>query len=140
MKYDTRRMVIGAALIAALVFAGPAAAEWNKGLEAYKAKNYAAAAKEFQEVTETNPDYVGGYYMLGLCQRAQNNLSAAIGNLRKAVDLDSAGEAPDPRYSIALAQALIQANQHNEAYAALKKFSFSETFYDESLKNNNCNN
>ncbi|MGD8440186.1 MAG: CDC27 family protein [Holophagae bacterium] len=125
MKNNIRRTVIGVALIAAVVLAGPAAAEWNKGLEAYKAKDYSTAAKEFQEVTETNPDYVGGYYMLGLCQRAQNNLSAAIGNLRKAVDLDSAGDAPDPRYSIALAQALIQAKQHNEAYAALKKFSFS---------------
>ena len=62
--------------------------------------------------------------MLGLCQRSQNNLSAALGNLRKAVELDAAGEKPDPRYSIALAQALNQAKQYNYAYTTLKAFDF----------------
>jgi len=125
MKSTARRLTIGIALIIAISAVPPAFAEWNKGLDAYKAKDYATAAKEFEEVTKTNPDYVGGYYMLGLCQRSQNNLSAALGNLRKAVELDSAGEQPDPRYSIALAQGLNQAGQYNEAYTTLKAFNFS---------------
>ena len=124
MNTSARRLIIGTALIIAIGAVPPVSAEWNKGLEAYKAKDWATAAKEFEEVTETNPDYVGGYYMLGLCQRSQKNLSAALGNLRKAVELDAASEKPDPRYSIALAQALNQANQHNEAYQTLKAFDF----------------
>ena len=124
MKSTERRLTIGIALIIAIGSVAPVFAEWNKGLEAYKAKDWATAAKEFEEVTKTNPDYVGGYYMLGLCQRSQNNLSAALGNLRKAVELDAAGEKPDPRYSIALAQALNQAKQYNDAYTTLKAFDF----------------
>ena len=92
MKSRVSRAVVAfAALISLLAVASPAHAEWNKGLEAYKNKDWATAVKEFEEVTKTNPDYVGGYYMLGLCQRSQNNLSAALGNLRKAVELDAAG-------------------------------------------------
>ncbi len=124
MKSTASRLTIGIALIIAIGSVAPVYAEWNKGLEAYKAKDWATAATEFQEVTKTNPDYVGGYYMLGLCQRSQNNLSAALGNLRKAVELDAAGEKPDPRYSIALAQGLNQAKQYNDAYTTLKAFDF----------------
>jgi len=126
MTSTAGRYAIGVALILAIGFVQPVYAEWNKGLEAYKAKNYGAAATEFEEVTKTNPDYVGGFYMLGLCQRAQNNLSAAIGNLRKAVELDAANETPDPRYRIALAQALNQANQFSEAYTTLKALDFNK--------------
>ncbi len=125
MKSTTFRFSIGIALIVAIGAGAPVFAEWNKGLEAYKAKDYATAATEFEEVTKTNPDYVGGFYMLGLCQRSQNNLSAALGSLRKAVELDAANEAPDPRYRIALAQALVQANQNQEAYNTLKALDFS---------------
>ena len=125
MKSTASRFLIGVTLIIAIGAVAPVYAEWNKGLEAYKAKDYATAAKEFEEVTKTNPDYVGGYYMLGLCQRSQNNLSAALGNLRKAVELDAAGEKPDPRYGIALAQGLNQAKQYNEAYTTLKAYNFS---------------
>ena len=124
MKSTASRLSVGIALILAICAAPPVLADWEGGLAAYQAKDWATAATEFQEVTETNPDYVGGYYMLGLVQRSQNNLSAALGNLRKAVELDAAGESPDPRYSIALAQGLNQARQYSEAYTALKAFSF----------------
>lgn len=124
MKSTASRWTIGVALIIAIATVAPVHADWEKGLAAYKANDFATAATEFEEVTKTNPDYVGGYYMLGLCQRSQKNLSAALGNLRKAVELDGANETPDPRYSIALAQALIQAKQYNDAYTALKAFSF----------------
>ncbi len=126
MKSTAGRWTIGVALIIAIGMVAPVQADWEKGLSAYKAKDYATAAKEFEAVTKTNPDYVGGYYMLGLCQRSQNNLSAALGNLRKAVELDAANETPDPRYAIALAQALIQANQNRDAYSALKALDFNK--------------
>jgi len=125
MKTTARRLSIGIALIIAIGGGSPVLAEWNKGLEAYKAGNWSAAAAEFEEVTETNPDYVGGYYMLGLCQLKDGSLSAANGNLRKAVELDAAAETPNPMYAIALAGGLNQAKQYQEAYNALKPFGFS---------------
>jgi tetratricopeptide (TPR) repeat protein len=126
MKSTASRLMIGLALVCTVSAVAPAHAEWNKGLEAYNNKDYATAAAEFEEVTKTNPDYVGGYYMLGLCQRAQNNLSQALGNLRKAVELDSANEKPDPRYRIALAQGLNQSKQYGDAYSTLKPLELGQ--------------
>ncbi len=45
MKSTTGRLSIGVALIIAIGFVSPVFAEWNKGLEAYKAKDWATAAK-----------------------------------------------------------------------------------------------
>ena len=71
MKSRVSRAVVAvAALISLLAAASPAHAEWNKGLEAYKNKDWATAVKEFEEVTKTNPDYAGAYYMLGVSQRS----------------------------------------------------------------------
>jgi tetratricopeptide (TPR) repeat protein len=105
-------------LLAAVI---PAHAEWNKGLEAYKAKDWATAVKEFEEVTKTNPDYAGAYYMLGVSQRALGQLSPAVASLRKAVELDGAQSS----YKIALGQALLQAEQFQKAYELLKPLSIS---------------
>lgn len=108
---------LGTALAAllALAAATPAVAEWNKGLEAYRAKNYAAAVTEFEEVTQTNPDYAGAYYMLGLSQRAMGKTSQALANLRKAVEM----EGDNVSYKVALGQALVQSDQFQEGYAVL---------------------
>ncbi len=97
----------------------PASAEWTKGTEAFRAKEWATAAKEFAEVTQTNPDYAGAYYMLGLSQSNQGKLSQALANLRKAVELDTANSA----FKVALGQALLQAKQYSEAYSTLKGVS-----------------
>ena len=117
----SRAMVVGAAAILLLVAAIPAHAEWNKGLEAYKNKDWANAVKEFEEVTKTNPDYAGAYYMLGVSQRALGQLSPAIASLRKAVGLDGA----QTSYKIALGQALLQAQRYQNAYELLKPVSIS---------------
>lgn len=112
----SRAIVAGAAMMMVLAAAIPASAEWNKGLEAYKKKDWATAVKEFEEVTKTNPDYAGAYYMLGVSQRAAGQLSPAIASLRKAVELDGAQSS----YKIALGQALLQADQYQNAYELLK--------------------
>jgi len=108
-----------AVLAVCLTAAAPAGAEWTKGTEAFRAKDWATAAKEFEEVTQTNPDYAGAYYMLGLCQSNQGKLSQALANLRKAVELDTANSA----FKVALGQALLQAKQYSEAYSTLKGVS-----------------
>ena len=82
MKRGLSRVAIAVSAVALLLVAAtPAHAEWNKGLEAYKNKDWATAVKEFQEVTETNPDYAGGYYMLGVSQRSLGQLSPALASL-----------------------------------------------------------
>jgi tetratricopeptide (TPR) repeat protein len=121
MKPRVNRGTIAIAAIILIAAATTTHAEWNKGLEAYKAKNWSAAVTEFEEVTKTNPDYAGGYYMLGVSQRALNQLSPAIANLRKAVELDGA----QASYKIALAQALLQAKQWENAYQVLKPLDLS---------------
>jgi tetratricopeptide (TPR) repeat protein len=117
----SRATIAGAAAILLLAAALPAHAEWNKGLEAYKKKDWANAVKEFEEVTKTNPDYAGAYYMLGVSQRALGQLSPAIASLRKSVELDGS----QASYKIALGQALLQANQYQNAYELLKPLSMS---------------
>ncbi len=117
----SRATVAIGAVIMLLVAATPVQAEWNKGLEAYKNKDWATAVKEFEEVTKTNPDYAGAYYMLGVSQRALGQLSPAIASLRKAVELDGA----QASYKIALGQALLQANQFQNAYQLLKPLNLS---------------
>ena len=111
----SRATIAGAAALVMLVAAATAHAEWNKGLEAYKNKDWATAVQEFEEVTKTNPDYAGGYYMLGVSQRALGQLSPAIASLRKAVELDGS----QASYKIALGQALLQADQYQNAYELL---------------------
>jgi tetratricopeptide (TPR) repeat protein len=113
--------IAGAAVLLLLVAALPAHAEWNKGLEAYKTKDWANAVKEFEEVTKTNPDYAGAYYMLGVSQRALGQLSPAIASLRKSVELDGS----QASYKIALGQALLQADRYQNAYELLKPLSMS---------------
>jgi tetratricopeptide (TPR) repeat protein len=103
-------------ILLALAIAGTAGAEWNKGLEAYNKKDYATAVKEFEEVTKTNPDYAGAYYMLGVSQQAQGQLSPAVANFRKAVEM-----APDDvSFKVALGGGLLQGKQYQEAYSTLK--------------------
>jgi tetratricopeptide (TPR) repeat protein len=117
----SRATVAAAAVVLLLAGAAPAPAEWNKGLEAYQKRDWGTAVREFEEVTKTNPDYAGGYYMLGVSQRANGQLSPAIASLRKAVELDGS----QPSYKIALSQALLQANQFQNAYELLKPLNMS---------------
>jgi len=96
----SRATIAGAAALLLLAAALPAHAEWNKGLE---------------------PDYAGAYYMLGVSQRALGQLSPAIASLRKSVELDGS----QASYKIALGQALLQADQYQNAYELLKPLSMS---------------
>jgi len=93
----------------------------EQGPRGYKKQDWANAVKEFEEVTKTNPDYAGAYYMLGVSQRALGQLSPAIASLRKSVELDGS----QASYKIALGQALLQADRYQDAYELLKPLSMS---------------
>ncbi len=118
----TRRLVVAiAAAVVLAVIAPPAQAGWQEGVAAFKAKDYATAAKEFEGVTQTNPDFAGGYYMLGSVQLQLDRTSQALTSLRKAVELENGNAV----YRLALGQALVQAKQYGDAYATLKQVSAS---------------
>lgn len=113
---ESRRLALSLGVAILVAVTCSASDDWNRGLEAFKKKDYAAAASEFEAVIQRAPDYPGGYYMLGLTQRAQRKSSQAIGNLRKAVELDGAA----PLYKIELANTLVQAGQYQEAFNLLR--------------------
>ena len=98
------------------LWTAPAGAGWQEGVAAFQKKNYTAAVKEFQKVTKTNPDFAGGYYMLGLAQSQLGQVSQGLGNLKKAVKLDG----KNAQYRTALGQLLLRAKQYNDAYETLK--------------------
>jgi tetratricopeptide (TPR) repeat protein len=104
-----------------LAVALPVGADYNKGVEAYRAREYAVAVQEFQAVVEQSPDHAGSHYMLGLSLRGAKQTSKALASLRKATELDPG----NATYSIALGQTLLQAKRFNDAYLTLKKVSYS---------------
>lgn len=112
------------AVVATLVIVGaaaPAHADWEAGVAAFKAKDYATAAREFEQVVQTNESFAGGYYMLGLAQRELGKGSQAVANLRKAVELEGSNQ----QYRLALGQTLVNAEQWSDAYTALKAIDVS---------------
>ncbi len=120
MQRTTSTRILASVL--ALVVAFAAAAEWNRGVQAYKKRDWKTAEKEFAEVVKTNPDYAGGYYMLGLVQLRLGKTSQAAGNLRKAVELDPGNVGA----KVFLGQALLQGGQPGEAYTVLRKLELAK--------------
>jgi tetratricopeptide (TPR) repeat protein len=116
-----RGLLIAAVVGTVLAVATPAIADWNAGVNAYRNKDYATAIKEFEKVTQTNPDYAGAYYMLGLAQSGAGKISSALASARKAVELDSG----QTSYKVFLGQVLVQADQFQEGYSTLKQVSVS---------------
>ncbi|NOZ77916.1 MAG: tetratricopeptide repeat protein [Acidobacteria bacterium] len=114
----SRRLWVSSLVVAlaATLWAGWAHADWHKGVAAFQKKDFTTAVKEFQQVTKTNPDFAGGYYMLGLAQNQLGQISQALGNLRQAVKLDG----KNPQYRTALGQVLLRAKQYSDAYSVLK--------------------
>ncbi|MEE4270900.1 MAG: CDC27 family protein [Thermoanaerobaculales bacterium] len=125
MKSTANRLTIVIALVFAIGSVTPVFADYAAGMAAYKAKDYATAAAEFEAVIEAQPDQPATHYMLGLCRRAQRDISGALASFRKAVELDSAAESPNPMYPITLGQTLVQAKQYNEAYTTLNALSLA---------------
>ncbi len=117
------RLCVGILLLAVAL---PAGAEdnqdYNKGLEAFRAREYSNAVQWFQRVIEQSPEHAGSHYLLGLSLRGDKKTSKALASLRKATELDPGNAS----YAIALGQTLIQAKQYNDAYLTLKKVRYSD--------------
>jgi len=109
------------ALLAALLplASVPSYAGWDEGVAAFKAKNYAQAAKEFEAVVKDRNDWAGGYLMLGRTQLLLSRPADAMTTLRKAYDLDPS----NLETQLALAQAYLAAHRPADASQLLGKMN-----------------
>jgi tetratricopeptide (TPR) repeat protein len=122
IRRESRRLAVSLVVILAAVSGwAQETTDWDRGVAALQKKDYATAAKEFEAVIQRAPDYAGAYYMLGLTQRSQNKTSQALGNLRKAAELDGA----QVLYQIELGNTLVQAGQYQDGFKVLQAVKFS---------------
>lgn len=112
-----RLLILTAA--ATLAAAAPVVAGWDEGVAAFKAKNYAQAAKEFEGVVAEKPDWANGHMMLGRSLLKTGKNQQAIAALRKAYDLSPG----DIGIQLALAQGYLEANMAGDAAQLLGRMS-----------------
>lgn len=101
----------------ALAVAAVASADWNKGLEAFKNRDYATALREFQGVVEQAKTHAGSYYYIGRCYKEMNRQSDALGAFQEANRLDP----ESALYATYYASALLSAKRYGEAANVLSK-------------------
>lgn len=123
------RNLITALTLAVLVLgtAGTARAGWQEGVDAFKAGNFSVAAKEFQGVVESSPDYANGYFMLGQSLAQLNRHQDALNAFRKAYDLNPSSV----EFQFALANAFLAAKRYGDAaqlYDRIKPSSLSGAY------------
>lgn len=103
--------------IIALAVAAVSSADWNKGLEAFKNRDYATALREFQGVIEQTKTHAGSHYYIGRCYNELNRASDALAAFKEANRLDP----ESPLYATYYASALLSAQRYREAAEALSK-------------------
>jgi tetratricopeptide (TPR) repeat protein len=111
------RVLLG--IVGTLVISMPARAGWDEGVAAFKAKNFAQAAREFEAVVADRPDWAGGYLMLGRTQLLLNRHADAVTTLRKGYDLNPS----DLQTQLYLAQAYLAGQRSSEASQLLGKIN-----------------
>jgi tetratricopeptide (TPR) repeat protein len=97
----------------------PLWAGWEEGVAAFKAGNFAQAAKEFEGVVNERPDWAQGHMMYGRALLKLGRSQQGLVALRKAYDLAPS----DATIQLALAQALVEANQPEEAAKLLGRMN-----------------
>lgn len=112
------RPLIRAGLIVVLtaLISSVSYADFESGLNYFKAGKYPEAAAEFQQIVNDSPDYHYGFYVLGLSQLKMNKPQDAIENLRKAVDLNG----DKFEYHYGLAQAYLATGNARRVVEALR--------------------
>jgi tetratricopeptide (TPR) repeat protein len=90
IEHKEKQMRKSLTLFVALVLLGvlPAAAGWEEGVAAFKAKNYQQAAEQFKGVIDKSPESYNGYYMLGLTFEKLKRQAESLKALREAYDLN----------------------------------------------------
>lgn len=98
-----------------------AQADWQSGVAAFKAGNFAQASQAFQEVVSAQPDFAGGHYMLGQSLLKEGKNQDALSHLRKAYELESSNLS----YAFGLAKGYFDSSRFNEALQMLEKIDRS---------------
>jgi len=101
--------------------AAPVFAGWDEGVAAFRAGNYAQAAREFESVVSEKPEWANGHMMLGRALLRTNKNQQAIAALRKAYDLSP----NDASIQLALAQGYIESNMAADAAQLLGRMNVS---------------
>ncbi len=114
-----RRQLVILTMTGIFAAAEPSFAGWDEGVAAFRAKNYAQAAREFEAVIAERADWSGGYLMLGRTQLFQNRASDAVSTLRKGYDLNPS----DIQVQLYLSQAYLTAGRAGEAAQLLSKIN-----------------
>lgn len=88
------KLTAASVLVASLVACGGADERKEKYLEKGKSyledKNYDKARIEFKNVLQIDPKYAEAYYFMGQLDEGNKDLGKALGNYKKAIDLNSA--------------------------------------------------
>lgn len=108
--------VVAVLMIGVMLAGGPVAADWNTGVELYSEGRFADAIEHFQATVTSNPNWAGGYLMLGRCQLALKQYDEALESLSKAAELGP----DDPANVATLGRALMAVDRHVEARELLE--------------------
>ena len=106
---------LGVALVVVLLQGAVLAADFEAGMNYFKAGKYVEAAAEFQAIVEESPDYDYGYFILGHSFLKMKKQNDAIENFRKAIDLNG----DKFEYHLGLAQAYLVAGNYARTEQAL---------------------
>ena len=116
------KLLYRTAILAGILFValGVAAyAGWPEGVAAFKAGNFSAAAGEFQQVVDSQPDWPGGHMMLGRSQLKLNKNRDALASLQKAYELSPS----DAGIQLFLGEAYVANGRYGDAVAFLSKIN-----------------
>lgn len=125
MKTTTRGTIVALALAVALLPGSTVLADFEQGMNLFKAGKHAEAAAEFQALVDQAPNYDFGYYMLGLSFFKMGKLGDAASNIEKARDLN--GDRFEYHHALA---SVHRANRQNPK--ALKELNDAEGLVDAS--------
>ena len=91
--------------------------DYNAGIEAFKKRDWAAAAAAFEKYVTDVPDAYQGHMMLGSVLLYSKQAAKAVPHLQKANELKPG----DPGIMLSLGQALVQTGKGREATSILSK-------------------
>jgi tetratricopeptide (TPR) repeat protein len=98
-----------------LMIATVAIADWDAGVKAFQAKNYAEAITQFKAVVEGQPDVFQGHMMLGQAYFKAGKNAEAAASLKRALELNP----NDGGTKVTLANALLKSGKYADCIQLL---------------------
>lgn len=110
-------------LVGSLAFSltSPLYSDYIKGASYFAQGKYDLAVKEYQAELRSDPAYVQGYYLVGICYAKLKQFDRAIESLKKAQSLDG----KDFQIALALAEAYFEGQHYSELRDAVQSASLN---------------